>query len=102
MPPARLTPAQARLLAAVAQGDTLKVHRTLDGAKGYRLHPLAAAPAQPPQAVAAADVEALVAQGLLASNMKFPAAAFLLTDRGSAWLRAHAGRPSALQVRNYD
>ncbi len=93
-----LSTAQARLLAAVACGDTLKVHRTLDGEKVCRLHPLAGGPVQE---VPAADVEALLDAHLLASNMKFPAAAFLLTDAGSAWLQAHAGGAPALRVRNY-
>ncbi len=56
------------------RGDVLKVHRTVDGAKEYLLHPLDGAPAL---AVRADDVEALVRGGLIASNMKFPAATFV-------------------------
>ncbi len=73
-----LTRAQGKLLDAVAAGDVLKVHRTLDGAKEYRLHPLDGAPFRP---VSGDDVEALVAAGYIASNMKFPAATFVPTEK---------------------
>lgn len=73
-----LTQRQHSLLAALRQGDVLKVHRTLDGAKEYRLHPLDGTPSQ---AIAAQDVEVLLAAGLIASNMKFPAATFVLAGR---------------------
>jgi hypothetical protein len=73
-----LTQRQIGLLAAIRAGDVLKVHRTLDGAKEYRLHPLSGAQPQP---VAPADVDALLAAGLIASNMKFPAATFVLAGR---------------------
>lgn len=74
-----LTHRQRQLLAALQAGDVLKVHRTLDGAKQHRLHPLDGSPTR---TVAAADVEALLSAGLIASNMKFPAATFLLTPEG--------------------
>ncbi len=70
----RLTPAQQELFLAVYAGDVLKVHRSEDGLKEYRLHPLNGAPAR---VVAARDVEALERNGLIASNMKFPAATFV-------------------------
>lgn len=75
----RLTPAQRALWAAVQAGDVLKVHRTLDGAKEHRLHPLDGAPARP---VAALDVAALVNAGLIRSNMKFPAATYVVVAAG--------------------
>lgn len=70
----RLTPAQQKLLFAVSRGDVLKVHRGMDGMKEHLLHPLDGSPAI---VVPARDVEALVRQGLIASNMKFPAATFV-------------------------
>lgn len=61
-------------------GATLKVHRDLDGAKTHTLQPLAG-PAEP---VDRAAVEHLARHGLIASNMKFPAATYVLTERGIA------------------
>ena len=49
--------------------------RTLDGAKQHTLHPLDGAPAY---TVADRDVEALVRAGFIASNLKFPAATYVL------------------------
>jgi hypothetical protein len=59
-------------------GATLKAHRTLDGEKIHRLHPLDG----PPEDVDSAAVERLKRRGLIASNMKFPAAVYLVTDEG--------------------
>jgi DNA-binding transcriptional regulator PaaX len=56
----------------------LKAHRTLDGEKVHRLHPLDG----PPEQVDSAAVERLKRRGLIASNMKFPASVYLLTERG--------------------
>lgn len=78
---ARLNAQQRSLLAAVAAGDVLKVHRTVDGEKVYRLHPLDGAPEVE---IAPRDVEMLLRQGLIDSNMKFPAATFLITPKGVA------------------
>ena len=75
----RLTAAHKDLLLALLDGQTLKVHRDVDGAKHYRLHPL---DGQPPREVDGRLVRDLLAQRLLESNMKFPAAVFLLTLRG--------------------
>jgi hypothetical protein len=69
------------LLVALAAGSTLKAHRTVEGAKIYRLHSLHGAATEE---IAPADVEALQRRGLVESNMKFPAAVFLLTERGAA------------------
>ncbi len=68
------------ILHAILDGATLKVHRTMDGAKTHLLHPLTG-PAEP---VDPAAVEALRQRGLIASNMKFPAATYVLTERGIA------------------
>jgi hypothetical protein len=91
----RLSREQQRILQALQQGSHLKVHRTLDGAKVYRLH----SPAGGDEAggddaaaevVAASLVEALERGGYLQSNLKFPAAALLLTERGAEAVTAPA------------
>ena len=66
------------ILQALINGATLKAHRYLDGAKVYKLHPLNG-PAEP---VERATVDYLKQQGFIKSNMKFPAATYLLTERG--------------------
>ncbi len=75
----RLTSDQRRILRAMHDGATLKAHRTLDGEKVHRLHPLAGEP----EPVDAALVESLRELGLIQSNLKFPAATYLLTERGA-------------------
>ena len=74
-----------QLLQAMAAGAMLKVHRTVDGGKVYRLHPLSVAAGV---LVAEADVTRLQEFGLVESNMKFPAAVFLLTEKGLALAEA--------------
>lgn len=74
-----MTPAERHLLRTLAAGWTLKAHRTLDGEKKYRLHPLHE---EQPQQVEQEAVESLREQGLIDSNKKFPAATYLLTDKG--------------------
>jgi len=73
-----LTPAQRHILHAMRDGATLKVHRTLDGEKVHRLHPLDGEP----EAVDGAIVRSLIAQGLIQSNLKFPASTYVLTEDG--------------------
>ena len=70
--------AQAAILRAMSAGAALKSHRTLNGEKTHKLHPLDG----PPQAVDRRAVESLRREGLIQSNQKFPAATYLLTDRG--------------------
>lgn len=74
----RLTAPQQAVLAALLEGWTLKSHRTLDGQKIYRLHALNG------EIVEVADgvVDSLVTAQLLQSNLKFPAATYLLTQKG--------------------
>jgi hypothetical protein len=72
----RLSAEEARIVAAMREGATLKAHRTLDGEKVHRLHPLAG----PPVDVDSGVVERLKRRGLITSNMKFPAAVYLLTE----------------------
>ncbi len=76
----KLSPGEEAVLRAVAQGGTLKTHRSMDGEKLSKLHPLAA----PAFDVDPAVVDALKRRKLIRSNMKFPAATYLLTDRGRA------------------
>lgn len=92
----RLTEAQRRLLAALGAGASLKSHRYLDGTKACRLHPLDQPAASEP--VAAADVAALERLGLIRSNMKFPAATYLLTAKGEAVRAALEGAPASSKV----
>ncbi|MBN2470476.1 MAG: hypothetical protein JXN59_07115 [Anaerolineae bacterium] len=66
------------ILAMMVAGAQLKSHRYLDGTKYYRLHPLDA----PPADVKKSSVEALLKQGMVTSNQKFPAATYMLTAKG--------------------
>lgn len=71
-----LTAPQRILLQALRDGATLKVHRDLDGRKDHLLHPLSGDPAPVPAEL----VGALRTRGLIRSNLKFPAATYVLTD----------------------
>jgi len=75
------------ILQAMAGGWTLKAHRYLDGRKECQLHPLQGASEE----VAPELVEALVEQGLIDSNKKFPAATFWLTAKGQSALAKLTG-----------
>lgn len=77
----RLNPEAEDVIARLAEGWTLKSHRYLDGRKEYRLHPLGAGEAI---SVAEETVRQLQQKRLIHSNMKFPAATYLLTERGEA------------------
>lgn len=82
--------AEQAVLAALAAGWTLKSHRTLDGEKRYRLHSLDGAVADVEPSV----VERLTARRLVQSNQKFPAATYLLTDRGRDFARRLSDSPT--------
>jgi len=73
-----LPPDATQVLTALAKGATLKVHRTLDGSKLHKLHPLQGEAVTIPSKV----VRRLEQQGWVRSNMKFPAATYLLTAKG--------------------
>ncbi len=88
----RLSHSQRALLAALQAGDRLKVHRTIDGEKRYLLHRIDESSAA---AVGAGVVDSLERSGLIESNMKFPAATFLLTDKGIAAAVRITGREQA-------
>lgn len=78
---------ERRILRLLAQGWTLKVHRSLEGEKLYRLHSLAGKS----ESVPGEAVRSLERQALIQSNQKFPAATFLLTDQGRTEAAALAG-----------
>jgi len=75
----RLGDAEKQVLAALVRGSRLRSHRYLDGAKVYRLHRL---DDDAGDEVPAAVVDRLRDRGLIAGNMKFPAATYLLTAKG--------------------
>lgn len=100
LPSTQLSDEQAALLVALQQGALLKVHRTVDGEKVYRLQPEQTGAAV--QAIAPALVDRLIGLELLQSNMKFPAATFLLTDAGVALARQLSGTANTpIGPRNY-
>jgi uncharacterized protein YjhX (UPF0386 family) len=80
----KLSKAHWRVLRAMAAGERLKAHRSIEGEKVFRLHPLDGAPHPVERAV----VETLVRHGLIDSNKKFPTASFWLTPQGAERARA--------------
>ncbi|HEX9925959.1 MAG TPA: hypothetical protein VGD99_25100 [Anaerolineae bacterium] len=74
----KLSRVQQNVLRALVKGATLKSHRHLDGTKVYKLHPLA----EPTETISRKTIEALRARTLIHSNQKFPAATYLLTEKG--------------------
>jgi uncharacterized protein YjhX (UPF0386 family) len=75
----KLAKVQQKVLRALMQGSTLKSHRYLDGTKVYKLHALDGST----EIVEKATVDSLKEKGLIDSNKKFPAATYLLTDKGT-------------------
>jgi hypothetical protein len=74
----RLSSEARKVLCALARDSFLKSHRSIDGEKVFRLHPLEGEPV----AVQRATVDALLRDGLVTSNQKFPAATYMLTEKG--------------------
>ncbi len=74
----RLSAQERDLLIMLAEGGALKAHRDLNGSKEHRLHQLDGIVHNVP----ARTVGKLRRRGLIASNKKFPAATYLLTDKG--------------------
>ena len=66
------------VLRGMAIGDTLKAHRYLDGRKVHRMHSLQGGTFVVEERI----VTSLKRKGYIESNMKFPAATYLLTGRG--------------------
>ncbi len=77
----RLTDEEQQILAALQTGQHLKVHRTPDGNKRYCLHRVDGSVVCDVSPDAAGKLER---SGLIESNMKFPAATFLLTEKGNS------------------
>lgn len=69
---------QNQVLLGLAKGATLKAHRYLDGTKIYKLHSLDGEV----EAVDSTTIGALKRKRLIDSNKKFPAATYLLTEKG--------------------
>lgn len=94
----KLSPAEITVLTGLAEGCTLKSHRNLDGEKAYQLHPLDGKPAPVDWAV----VDALKQRGLIDSNKKFPAATYLLTEKGRQTVeKLLTKKVRPLSARNY-
>jgi uncharacterized protein YjhX (UPF0386 family) len=70
---------EKRVLIALAQGIVLKSHRTIEGEKLYQLHAMDGSPLEE---IGPEVMERLKEARLIDSNKKFPAASYLLTDRG--------------------
>lgn len=70
---------EKRLLSALVQGAQLKAHRYLDGKKVHRLH---WSDTEKTETVADSVVERLLQREFVSSNMKFPAATYMLTETG--------------------
>ena len=87
-----LSDAQSHVLRALKAGQTLKSHRYLDGRKVYQLH---AFNGDVERDVSAQAVEQLKARGLIDSNMKFPAATYLLTEAGAMLVMPLDASPAA-------
>lgn len=80
------TKADLKLLQSLADGDTLKSHRYIDGTKVYQLHALDGSS----RSVGRESVETLYERGLIETNQKFPAATYWLTEAGHTWLKQHS------------
>lgn len=81
----KLTADQLNLLQSLGSGKRLKNHRTIDGAKVNKLHEVNG---EVIDEVAAKDVQRLLDAGLITSNMKFPTAAYTITERGMQEVQA--------------
>lgn len=85
----KLSPTQQNVLRAMVEGSTLKSHRYLSGEKVYKLHALDGAT----QTVRRPTVEVLRRYDLIDSNQKFPAATYLLTQKGKGIAETLTGTP---------
>src|SRR3954469_12024617 len=75
----RLGSEEKEVLRALVSGYQLKSHRYLDGQKVYTLHDTSSDATKP---IHPATVDRLRDLGLIAGNMKFPAATYILTTEG--------------------
>ena len=77
----RLRPADKQLIRQLSEGWTLKSHRFLDGEKHYKLYGLEGEEFD----IEWGQVQRLLRLKVISTNQKFPAATFLLTNRGQAF-----------------
>lgn len=95
-----LTEAQEVVLKALADGIVLKGHRNIEGEKRYKLHAMDGSELA---IIDAQVIDFLKENKLVHSNMKFPAASFLLTDKGREIASRLIGRDvPALGSGNYE
>jgi hypothetical protein len=85
----KLSDEERTVLVALAEGSILKSHRYFDGTKVYKLHPLDGGGAD---IIDDETVQSLEEQQLIDSNKKFPAAAYLLTEKGRELAESVTGR----------
>lgn len=78
----RLSVEEQRILVALAHGWTLKSHRYLDGTKEYKLW----RPDGRAEPVAYQLPQTLLNAKYITTNQKFPAATFLLTNKGKSFV----------------
>ena len=94
----RLSDEHVALLTQLANGGTLKSHRDIEGNKVYRLHLLDGEVELPNAKV----VDRLKSAQYIDSNKKFPAATYMLTDKGCLVISTITQREVAsLSTRNY-
>src|SRR6185295_2126741 len=95
-----LSDAHRDVLRALAEGIVLKGHRNIEGEKVYKLHAMDGSEIE---VISPDVVEFLKEEKLIHSNMKFPAASFLLTDKGRQIASELIGRDvSALGGEQYE
>jgi len=95
-----LSDAHKHVLTALAEGIVLKGHRDIEGEKVYKLHAIDGSEIEE---VAPDVMEFLKDYHLIHSNMKFPAASFLLTEKGREIAEGIVGHNiSAIGADNYE
>lgn len=80
----RLSRRHKQALLKLGEGWLLKSHRYLDGTKRYQLHSPEGAVVDVQRKI----VSDLVHNDLISSNQKFPAATYLLTEKGRQTIAA--------------
>ena len=93
-----LSDPQKHVLLSLVRGATLKAHRYFDGTKTYKLYPLDGEV----ESVSGTIMDALKNRGLIDSNKKFPAATYLLTEKGRKVAEGFDNGPvRPLSAKNY-
>jgi hypothetical protein len=97
-PQMKLSKLHQKVLRRLIEGCTLKSHRYLDGQKIYKLHPLGG----PPEIIDKTTIDFLKKHHLIDSNQKFPAATYLLTNKGQELATSLSNaKTSPLSAKNY-